>query len=136
MRQVEPRRRCHDAADARYDGPDDGGHGPRLASRPRRAHSRDRGARQIPVLQMTAAVSHAGERSVPWLRGLRVYIATMAGGNLVWESLHLPLYTIWRNGTAPEQAFAVLHCTLGDVLIALSTLMLALIAAGDDGWPE
>jgi len=27
------------------------------------------------------------------------------------------------------------HCTLGDVLIAPSTLMLALIAAGDDGWP-
>jgi hypothetical protein len=84
---------------------------------------------------MTVAVPQAGERPVPWLRGLRVYVATMAGGSLVWESLHLPLYSIWRTGSAAEQAFAAIHCTLGDVLIALSALMLALIAAGNDGWP-
>ena len=35
-----------------------------------------------------------------------------------------------------EQAFAVVHCTLGDLLIAISTLMLAPIMAGDHTWPR
>jgi hypothetical protein len=55
--------------------------------------------------------------------------------NLIWEFSHLPLYTLWETGTAFELAFAALHCTGGDVLIALSTLMLALFLAGDDAWP-
>ena len=86
---------------------------------------------------MTATADRqlTGAPPSPWLRGLRAYLGTIAVGNLAWETLHLPLYTIWRTGTAGEQAFAVVHCTLGDVLIALSTLMFALIAAGADGWP-
>jgi hypothetical protein len=40
------------------------------------------------------------------------------------------------DGTLAEQAFAVIHCTLGDVLIALSSLMLALVIAGDHAWPR
>jgi predicted benzoate:H+ symporter BenE len=71
-----------------------------------------------------------------WLQGLRVYLGVMAIGNLVWETLHLPLYTIWTTGTAREQAFAVVHCTLGDLLIALSALTLALVVAGDPDWPR
>lgn len=31
--------------------------------------------------------------------------------------------------------FAVVHCTLGDLLIALSALTLALVLAGDNKWP-
>ena len=57
-------------------------------------------------------------------------------GNLIWEVLHLPLYTIWATGSLREQAFAVVHCTLGDLLIAVSTLPLALILAGDPAWPR
>jgi hypothetical protein len=71
-----------------------------------------------------------------WLGALRVYLCVIAIGHLVWESLQLPLYTIWETGTLREQAFAVAHCTLGDVLIALSTLTLALLLAGDDAWPD
>lgn len=70
-----------------------------------------------------------------WLRGLKVYLGVTAVANLVWEILQLPLYTIWTTGTTREIAFAVLHCTGGDVLIALSTLTLALIAAGTKRWP-
>ena len=70
-----------------------------------------------------------------WLRGLLVYLSVMAAGNLVWETLHLPLYTLWRDGTLYEQAFAVVHCTFGDVLIALSTALLALVIVGDRAWP-
>jgi hypothetical protein len=74
--------------------------------------------------------------SFAWLRGLRAYLATIALGNLVWEVLQLPLYTIWTTGTPREQAFAVVHCTLGDLLIALSTLAVALVLAGDHTWPR
>src|SRR5207248_2359325 len=62
-------------------------------------------------------------------------LGSIALGNLVWETLQLPLYTIWNAGTAREQAVAVLHCTLGDLLIALSALILALFIAGDESWP-
>lgn len=72
---------------------------------------------------------------VDWLRGLRAYLAVIAAGNFIWETLHLPLYTIWWTGTLGENAFAVVHCTLGDLLIALSALTLSLVLAGDRDWP-
>lgn len=78
---------------------------------------------------------HAGQVASAWLRGLRIYLAVILAGNLVWEFLHLPLYTIWRTGSLREQAFAAFHCTLGDLLIAVSTLILALVIAGDSFWP-
>ncbi len=70
-----------------------------------------------------------------WLQFFRVYLLSIGVGNLNWETVHLLLYTIWKSGTAREQAFAVLHCTAGDVLIALSSLTLALLLAGDERWP-
>ena len=57
-------------------------------------------------------------------------------GNLLWEIAHLPLYTIWTSGSRSENAFAVFHCTLGDVLIALSGLVGALVVAGNNEWPR
>jgi len=71
-----------------------------------------------------------------WLLGLRVYLGVILVGNLAWESLHLPLYTIWTAGTLREQAFAAGHCTLGDLLIAVSSLTLALLLVGDHRWPR
>lgn len=71
-----------------------------------------------------------------WLLGLRVYLAVIVVGNLAWETLQLLLYTIWMTGTLEEQVFAVIHCTLGDLLIALSSLMLALVIAGNHAWPR
>lgn len=57
-------------------------------------------------------------------------------GNLLWEIGHLPLYTIWTSGSRSENAFAVFHCTLGDLLIALSSLVGALVVAGNNAWPR
>jgi hypothetical protein len=62
-------------------------------------------------------------------------LIAVALANLIWETLHLPLYTLWTQGSAGEKAFAVLHCTGGDLLIALSCLVLALILVGDGAWP-
>jgi hypothetical protein len=77
----------------------------------------------------------SGVRGGAWLPTLRRYIAFVAVANLIWEFAHLPLYTLWETGTAGELAFAAVHCTGGDVLIALSSVMLALFLAGTPGWP-
>ena len=84
-----------------------------------------------------ATVFAAGDaRGGPdWLAALRAYLASIAVGNLAWEAVHLPLYTIWTTDTAREKAFAVVHCTGGDLLIALSSLTIALVVAGDRAWP-
>jgi hypothetical protein len=70
-----------------------------------------------------------------WLRVLRRYLLFVLAANLVWETLHLPLYTIWFEDTPRALAFAVVHCTGGDLLIALSSVMLALILIGNGDWP-
>lgn len=52
-------------------------------------------------------------------------LALFATFNLVWELLQQPLYTLWREGTAGEIIGAVLHCTVGDVLIGLAALTIS-----------
>ena len=71
-----------------------------------------------------------------WLRVLRRYMVAVALANLVWEFAHMPLYTLWETGTASEIVFAALHCTGGDILIALAAVMLALFLAGQASWPR
>ncbi len=71
-----------------------------------------------------------------WLRALRKYLLLSAVGHLLWEILHTPLYTIWDEGTWGEIAFAIIHCTGGDLLIATSTLLLAQFVAGSSRWPD
>jgi len=39
--------------------------------------------------------------------------------------MQLPLYTLWRTGTPGEIAFALIHCTGGDILITAVTLAAA-----------
>src|SRR3546814_6655752 len=58
----------------------------------------------------------------------------LAVGNLAWEFVQLPLYTIWYEGSLWEILFAVLHCTGGDLLIASAALLGALMIAGDGRW--
>lgn len=70
-----------------------------------------------------------------WLRGLRRYLAVTAIADLFWETAHLPLYTIWYEGTPRDNALAVLHCTAGDILIALSAWAFAVLVAGRPEWP-
>jgi len=56
-------------------------------------------------------------RFVPWLAVL----------SLIWEWAHLPLYTLWRDATPGYLAFVVAHCTVGDILIGTSALLLSLL---------
>lgn len=48
----------------------------------------------------------------------------------------MPLYTLWEDGSPSFVAFAVLHCTAGDVLIASISLLLARIVSGNRQWPQ
>jgi hypothetical protein len=68
------------------------------------------------------------------IKALMVYLAVSAGLHVVWEMLQLPLYTIWRTGTAREIAIAVVHCTGGDLLIAALSLGGAILMPGNRGW--
>ncbi len=71
-----------------------------------------------------------------WLGAFRLYLALTAALSLIWETLQLPLYTIWRTGTAREIAFAVVHCTAGDLMIATLSLVGALLFVGNKNWPD
>jgi hypothetical protein len=69
------------------------------------------------------------------LRAAATYLSAVFVGDLAWESLHLPLYTIWQDGTLWQRVFAVAHCTAGDVLIATTAFVLSLAIAGGPEWP-
>ena len=71
-----------------------------------------------------------------WLTGLRRYLCVIVAGNLAWEFVQLPLYTLWKTGSTSEITFAVLHCTGGDVLIAGATLVGSLLLLGTAEWPR
>lgn len=62
-----------------------------------------------------------------WRFVARGYLPRLAVMSLGWEIAHSPLYTLWRDATAEYIAFAVAHCTLGDILIGAAALLLALV---------
>lgn len=63
------------------------------------------------------------------------YLLAILIGNLLWETAQIPLYTIWRDGSPGQIAFAVVHCSAGDLLIASTALLGALILLGGRQWP-
>lgn len=72
---------------------------------------------------------------MPWFHALRLILLVSSIGHLGWELAQLPLYTIWWTGSPAEIAFAILHCTLGDIAIMTSSLAVALVVFGR-GWPS
>jgi hypothetical protein len=85
-------------------------------------------------MRHSGAQETGGGLKEDWLRALRAYFVVVALGNLGWEFLHLPLYTLWYTDTLERIAFAALHCTGGDLLIAASTSLGSLLLFGS-GWP-
>ena len=55
--------------------------------------------------------------------------------NLTWEIAQVRLYTIWAEADRLSVAWALLHCSLGDVLIALAMFLLAGIMLWRSDWP-
>jgi len=69
---------------------------------------------------------------LPWVA---LGISVAAIGHFFWEAAQLPLYTLWRTGTPHEIAFALIHCTVGDILITTVTLAAAVALARHLRWP-
>lgn len=55
--------------------------------------------------------------------------------NLAWEIAHVRLYTLWVEADRSTVAWSLLHCTLGDVVIALTMFALAGIVLRQTDWP-
>ena len=55
--------------------------------------------------------------------------------NLVWEVGHIGLYTLWGEAAPLVIVWSILHCTLGDVLIALGVFAFAAIVFRRVDWP-
>ena len=67
--------------------------------------------------------------------GIAAYLGVSAIAHLVWETVQLPLYTIWLESRSQDIAFAVVHCTVGDIMIAGLSLLAALVVLGARTWP-
>ena len=65
-----------------------------------------------------------------WLAAIRRYLVAAVAGHLAWEVAQLPLYTLWHTASPRLIAWAVLHCTAGDLAIAAVALTLALATVG------
>ena len=55
--------------------------------------------------------------------------------NLTWEIAQVRLYTIWAEADRLSVAWALFHCSLGDVAIALALFALAAMALRRVDWP-
>lgn len=55
--------------------------------------------------------------------------------HLGWEIAHVRLYTIWAEADRLGIAWAVLHCSLGDVVIALTMFATAGVLLRLPDWP-
>src|SRR5215471_13827285 len=86
-------------------------------------------------MRSACAPSRCNTPTRPLLSWLALAVALAAIGHLFWEAVQLPLYTLWRTGTPREIAFAVIHCTGGDVLITTATFAVAAALAQYLHWP-
>ena len=55
--------------------------------------------------------------------------------NLAWEIAQVGLYTIWAEADGLSVAWALFHCSLGDVVIALALFVLAGMVLRRADWP-
>lgn len=69
-------------------------------------------------------------------RLLLVWLALALPLHLAWEIAQLPLYTLWDDPDRGRVVLYILHCVLGDVLIAGTTYLLTAIVFRDLYWPE
>ncbi len=74
--------------------------------------------------------------SLDWLTVIRRYLIAATAGNAVWETAQAPLYAVWHTGTAREVVQAIMHCTLGDIVIETVAVVAALISVGSPAWPH
>jgi len=77
-----------------------------------------------------------GRQAVEFARGTLTWAALSLGLNLLWEIAQLPLYVIPQRAGDASTVFAILHCTAGDVLIAVGSYLLASLVLRRPDWPS
>lgn len=73
-----------------------------------------------------------------WSLMLRQYLPGLTVYSLIWEVAQLPFYTLWGEVRPDQIAYAVVHCTAGDILTGMAALLLALIllrSGSPKSWP-
>jgi multidrug transporter EmrE-like cation transporter len=70
----------------------------------------------------------------PLLKNALRWAALSFALNLVWEIAQFPLYTLTADQNRLGVAYAVMHCTVGDVIIAVASFLLAGFALRDPDW--
>src|SRR5512147_2715681 len=55
--------------------------------------------------------------------------------NLLWEVAHLPLYTLDPERGMRTLTYAVMHCTVGDTVVAFASYVVAAAALREAFWP-
>ena len=78
------------------------------------------------------ALGQPGEQ----LRVFGRYLGASLAAHLLWETLQLPFYRLWSTGTLRQQVFAVVHCTIGDILISGVSLLMAMALFYRLSWPR
>lgn len=56
--------------------------------------------------------------------------------HLAWEVLHVRFYTLWQEASTGTIVYAVLHCTVGDAMIAAAAFVIAAAATRRRDWPQ
>lgn len=90
---------------------------------------------RLPIFFTSATASWYWDRDF-WRPFFLRYLPFILVANLGWELAQLPLYAVWHDSTAYWIAYSVVHCTLGDGLIAGLSLFAAAILAGGDRFPH
>lgn len=74
--------------------------------------------------------------TIDLLARLGLWSATAFVLNLLWETAHVRLFTLWAAADARTVAWSLFHCSLGDVVIALAMFTLAGILLWQADWPS
>jgi hypothetical protein len=78
---------------------------------------------------------HTVRGDLRWLATLRRYLLFIALGNILWEFVQLPCFTLWSRLGWNSFIFLPVLGTAGDILIAAISLVFALVLIGDGDWP-
>ena len=84
------------------------------------------------IAKNTLEIGRKSPERTFWLR----YLAFMFLGNMIWEVVQLPLYTVWWTESTEEILFDVIHCGIGDVLIASVSLAFTILVFGRKKLPS
>jgi hypothetical protein len=76
------------------------------------------------------------QRAVERLKTAAIWLGLAAALNLAWEIAQLPLYTLWYEPDGARLTRYLLHCVLGDVLIAAVLYGFAAGVLRNPDWPR